>query len=176
MPSDPSQVWIALYTRPRRERSVASQLRKAGIRSYVPVRYEVRQWSDRKKTVELPLLPSYVLVQLDPSQYHRVFQADGVVRVVTFHKRVAVIQQSEVDVLRRIERANQPMFASSILFRANEEVQIIVGPFAGLRGKIIRAAETCRVALEIQELSFAFLVEVPCTCIERLSDYVRRVA
>lgn len=168
--------WIALYTRPRWEKSVASQLCKTGIHTYVPVRREVRQWTDRKKSIEVPLLPSYVLVQLDPAHYQRVFQADGIIRVITFHRKVAVIRQSEIDLLRRIEDTTESISISSNLFRTNQEVRITSGAFAGFHGKIVRADGTCRVALEIQELSCAFVVEVPCGCIERLSDYLERVA
>jgi len=103
MPSDHTQAWIAAYTRPRWEKVVASQLLKVGIQSYVPIRREVRQWSDRKKTVEVPLLPSYVLVQLDPTHYQKVFQADGIVRVITFNRRLAVIRSSEIDLLHGLK-------------------------------------------------------------------------
>ena len=176
MPSDQTQAWIAAYTRPRWEKVVASQLLKVGIQSYVPVRQEIRQWTDRKKTSEVPLLPSYVLVQLDPTHYQKVFQADGIVRVITFNRRVAVIRPSEIDLLRRIERTDKPVLFSSSLFRAQEDVRITGGAFAGLCGKVVRTDGTCRVALEIQELSFAFLVEVPCSCVERLSEHLQRVA
>ena len=142
MPSDHTQAWIAAYTRPRWEKVVASQLLKVGIQSYVPIRREVRQWSDRKKTVEVPLLPSYVLVQLDPTHYQKVFQADGIVRVITFNRRLAVIRSSEIDLLRRIERTDEPVSISSSLFQAQEEVRITGGAFAGLRGKVVRTEGT----------------------------------
>lgn len=176
MLSDQSQVWIAVYTRPRWEKTVAAQLHCAAIETYVPIRHELRQWSDRKKVLETPLLPSYVLVRLTPSQYQRVYQADGVVRVVMFRGRVAIVQQQEIDLLRRIEQAGQPLSVSSNLFRANEEVQITSGAFQGLHGRVIRSDGTCRVVLEIHELSFAFVVDVPCSCLEPLSHDLHQVA
>ena len=35
-----------------------------GIEAFLPLIKTVRQWSDRKKTVVLPLIPSYVFVSL----------------------------------------------------------------------------------------------------------------
>ena len=53
--------WYALYTKPRWEKKVAKALEKIGIIVYCPMITEVRQWSDRKKKVTLPLFKSYVL-------------------------------------------------------------------------------------------------------------------
>jgi transcriptional antiterminator NusG len=163
-----SQIWIALYTRPRWEKTVAAQLELRDIQAYVPIQRFVRQWSDRKKVVEAPLLPSYVLVQLAPNQLHRVYHTHGIIRVVTFHGRVATIQQSEIDLLKRLEQSQASVTFSSTLLQTNDFVRIIHGPFEGCLGKVIRSPDGCRVALEIQQLSCAFLVEVPCSCVESL--------
>ncbi|HXK31813.1 MAG TPA: hypothetical protein VJZ94_03790, partial [Candidatus Paceibacterota bacterium] len=72
----------------------------------------------------------------------KVFQADGIVRVITFNRRLAVIRPSEIDLLRRIERTDEPVSISSSLFQAQEEVRITGGAFAGLRGKVVRTEGT----------------------------------
>lgn len=171
-----SNIWIALYTQPHREKAIACQLRFLGMESYVPVRRVVRQWSDRKKTVEIPLLPSYVLVRLSPSEHHLVFQADGIVRVVTFHGRVAVVRQCEIDLLKRIERDDESVSITSEPFRTDEIVQIISGAFAGYRGKVVRSDGMCRVALQIEELGFAVEVKVPYSSVSRVSEEVAKAA
>jgi len=176
MTENNSQVWITIYTRPRWEKVVAAQLRLANIKSYVPVRHEVRQWSDRKKVVEIPLLPSYVLVRLTSGEYRRVYQANGVVRIVMFRGRVAVVQQAEIELLKRVEQSHQPIVVQSNLFRANDEVRILSGAFEGCRGKVTRHNGSCRVALQIEQLSFAFVVEVPYSCVSRVADGFGQVA
>ena len=169
-------IWTAVYTRARSERVVASQLRSSGFESYVPVRREVRRWSDRKKLVETPLLPSYVLVRLDPLQSHRLYQAHGVVRIVTFCGRLAVVQPSEIDLLKRLEQVNQAVRVSTGLFRFNESVQITSGAFEGLRGKVVRSNGTCRVALQIEQLGCAVMIEVPCSSVRPLTEDVTKAA
>ena len=47
--------WYALYTQPRQEKKVVSRLEQLGIEVYCPLLIQVRQWSDRKKKVEVPL-------------------------------------------------------------------------------------------------------------------------
>ena len=57
--------WLALYTNPRAEMKVAERLEKIGVEAYCPARMEMRQRSDRKKKICVPLLPSMVLVNID---------------------------------------------------------------------------------------------------------------
>jgi len=40
---------------------VAAELTGRGVRSYLPLFREVHRWKDRKKVVELPVFPGYVL-------------------------------------------------------------------------------------------------------------------
>ena len=54
--------WYAIYTKPRNEKKVAENLAAIGIESYCPIVTTLKQWSDRKKMVETPLIPSYVFV------------------------------------------------------------------------------------------------------------------
>ena len=56
--------WFVLCTKPRNELKVSGRLSRLGIEAYTPTRIEVRQWSDRKRKVIIPLLPSMVLVFL----------------------------------------------------------------------------------------------------------------
>ena len=45
--------WYAVYTRPRFEKQVGQRLLEDGIEAYVPLIKTMRQWSDRKKVVEM---------------------------------------------------------------------------------------------------------------------------
>src|SRR5690554_7279042 len=72
--------WYALYTRPRNEKKVVQGLTSLGIEVYCPMVTEVRQWSDRKKKVALPLIPSYVFVRIAETKRSMVFEVPGVVR------------------------------------------------------------------------------------------------
>jgi hypothetical protein len=53
--------WYVAYTKPRHERTAVYSLQKAGIGSFLPLTKKLRIWSDRKKYVEEPLFPSYLL-------------------------------------------------------------------------------------------------------------------
>ena len=57
--------WYVLHTKPRSEKKVEEELLSLGIHAYCPTRSEVRIWSDRKKKIDAPVLPSMVLVNID---------------------------------------------------------------------------------------------------------------
>ena len=63
---------------------------------YTPTKIEVRQWSDRKKNVLVPLLPSMVLVQLLEKEVELVFDVPGAVRFLFEHGKRASVSNEEV--------------------------------------------------------------------------------
>ena len=72
--------WYVIYTKPRNEKKVAERLQQIGITVYCPMITMIKQWSDRKKKVQIPLLNSYVFVCLEDKEREKVFQVSGVVR------------------------------------------------------------------------------------------------
>ena len=61
--------WYAVYTKPRSEKKLADRLNEHGIEAYLPLRKTLKQWSDRKKMVEEPLITSYVFVNITNENY-----------------------------------------------------------------------------------------------------------
>ena len=94
--SNISKNWFVLFTKPRNELKVTERLRSIGIEGYAPFKIEVRQWSDRKKKVLVPLLPSMVLVSLQDKQVDQVFEVPGVVRYLFEHGKRAKVSNEEV--------------------------------------------------------------------------------
>jgi transcriptional antiterminator RfaH len=94
--SNISKNWFVLFTKPRNELKVTERLRSIGIEGYAPCKIEVRQWSDRKKKVLVPLLPSMVLVSLPEKQVDQVFEVPGVVRYLFEHGKRAKVSNEEV--------------------------------------------------------------------------------
>ena len=93
--------WYVLYTKPRSEKKVEEQLLSLGINAYCPTRSEFKLWSDRKKKIYKPVLPSMILVNIDDKDINRVFESALVVRYMFWMGKRAVVRQSEVDILKK---------------------------------------------------------------------------
>ena len=91
-----SKKWFVLCTKPRNELKVTERLTRIGVEVYTPTKVEVRQWSDRKKKILVPLLPSMVLVQLLEKEVEAVFDVPGAVRFLFEHGKRASVSNEEV--------------------------------------------------------------------------------
>ena len=98
--------WFVIHTKPRFEKKVEERLLSFGIEAYCPTRKEIRLWSDRKKKVDVPVLPSMVLVRLEEKDINDVFNINGVVRYMFWLGKRAIVRQQEVDVLKNYLKAN----------------------------------------------------------------------
>jgi transcription antitermination factor NusG len=83
--------WYAVYTKPRSEKKLADLLNDKGIEAYLPMRRTLKQWSDRKKMVDEPLITSYVFVHVFRKNYFEVLNTPGAVKYIWFCGKPAVI-------------------------------------------------------------------------------------
>ena len=98
--------WFVLHTKPRFEKKVEEGLLCLGIEAYCPTRKEIRLWSDRKKKVDVPLLPSMVLVKLDEKNINDVFNVNGVIRYMFWLGKRAIVREKEIDILKKYLKGN----------------------------------------------------------------------
>ena len=98
-----NKMWFVLITRPKSEKKVASQLQQMGMEAFCPVRKEVRQWSDRKRKIETPLLPSMILVNIDDLERSRVFTVAGVKRYLFWLGKPAIVRHNEIKALKTMQ-------------------------------------------------------------------------
>ena len=106
--------WYVLHTKPRREKKVEEELLSLGINAYCPTRSEIRFWSDRKKRIQVPVLPSMVLVNIDDKDINRVFESSGVIRYMYWLGKKAIVRQNEVDILKKYLRGDYSFINSKL--------------------------------------------------------------
>ena len=93
--------WYVLYTKPKWEKKVADKLKEMGIKAYCPTTFRVRQWSDRKKKVEMPLFSSYVFVQIEERERNAVFAVSGVIRYLFWLGKPAIVRDQEIQAIQQ---------------------------------------------------------------------------
>ena len=106
--------WYVLHTKPRCEKKAEEKLLSLGIKAYCPTRNEIRLWSDRKKRIQVPVLPSMVLVNIEDKDINRVFECRGVVRYMFWLGKRAVVRQSEVDILKKYLKGDYNLINSKL--------------------------------------------------------------
>ena len=115
--------WYVLITKPRNEKKVETRLLQIGIEAYCPTRIESRQWSDRIKKVETPLLPSMILVNLKDKEREIVFDIPGSSRYLFWMGKPAQVSKEEIDVLNEMKN-NQANVIAVEQIKEGSEIDI----------------------------------------------------
>lgn len=149
--------WFALYTKPRNEKKVAENLAALGIEVYCPLVTTIKQWSDRKKKVESPLIPSYVFVKIEEANRKDVFQVAGVVQYVFWLGKPAKIQPHEIEALKTQLAA--PVVKITIeTWTPNAQIQINEGPFKNQMA-VVEKVSTNKVTLILKSLGIRLIID-----------------
>lgn len=89
--------WHVLYVNSRAEKKVAERLHQEGWEAFCPIKSEWRQWSDRRKKVEVPYFRSYVFVRFSFKEERlALLETPGVVRILFWLGQPAVIRDEEM--------------------------------------------------------------------------------
>ncbi|MDE5629396.1 MAG: UpxY family transcription antiterminator [Muribaculaceae bacterium] len=136
-----SKYWIAVYTRPRSEKKVASELANLNIESYAPIQTVVKQWSDRKKKVDCVIIPMVVFVKVDDEDAQFVRNHALIIKVLTLpgHKEPARIPEKQISQLKfMLKESNEPVVFEQTGFKQLDKVRVIRGNLSGLEGEVVR--------------------------------------
>ncbi|MFZ1729606.1 MAG: UpxY family transcription antiterminator [Bacteroidota bacterium] len=153
--------WRVLYVRPRYEKKVEQQLLDAEIEVFLPLHEVVRQWSDRKKKVILPLFPGYLFVHVDEKERSTTFEFPGVLKYVHFSGNVAEVRPDIIESLRMIVSGPAEIEVTSDRLPLGTEIRIKYGPLAGMKGHLIEYRGNRKVAVVIEAIQQTVMVEVP---------------
>lgn len=123
--------WYVLYTAPRAEKQVQNRVNAIGVTCWLPLHRSPRVWSDRIKIVEVPLFHSYLFVNCTESELRDLLRVYGVVRIVYYNGKPAVVRQTEIDAIKEFLEQ-----ASNHLLCPGEEVEILCGAMKHVSGKI----------------------------------------
>lgn len=133
--------WIALYTRPRSEKKVRAYLDSIGIENYLPVQMQLRQWSDRKKMVEVVVIPMVIFVSVDKNDPAKLPTSPLIIRPfysMGGSKKPALIPDSQIKQLKFIlGQSDYPVTFDSDILKVNDKVRVLRGPLMGLTGEIL---------------------------------------
>lgn len=151
--------WYALYTRARSEKKVRKALMEHGIEAYLPLIKTLRQWSDRKKKVELPLIPSYVFVKIQEKYFRNVLVIDGAVGFITFEGKKVPIPEKQINAMMGIVENGLDVKATTENIQKGDQVRIGSGPLRGTKGEVIEIAGKHRFVLRI-DMGYTLIVDI----------------
>lgn len=172
MKLDPTQkYWYVVYTRSRAEKKVEAELQAMEIECFLPLQKQLRQWKDRKKWVETPLITGYCFVHISRKDYDRVLQIVNVVCYVTFERKAAIVPDQQIESLRQIlTQSDFEIAVSKQNFKTGKQVEIMEGPLIGLKGELIEIRGKHKFVLRINQVDTTFTIEVPASYLSAIPE------
>jgi len=160
--SSKNKVWYAVYTRSRTEKKVRAELEAKNIECFLPLQKQLRQWKDRKKWVEVPLIPGYCFVHISRKDYDRVLQTNNVVSYIIFERKAAVIPDNQIAYIKQmLSQSDFEVEVSFENFKPGEKVEIIETPLMGLRGELTEVHGKNRFIVRLNSINTIFMLDVP---------------
>jgi len=155
--------WFAIHTRARHEKRVADRLLEQGLTTYVPLLKETHRWSDRKKTVEVPLFGCYVFAKFDPSSSQartRICRTDGVLQILGMQGEAIPIPDQQIDAVRILVNEQLPYSLHPFL-KIGERVRVRGGAMDGVEGILVArdGDRTLVVSVDVIQRSLAVRIE-----------------
>ena len=164
-----SNHWYALQVKPRFEKYVTTQLESKGYETFLPTYISKRKWSDRVKSLSLPLFPSYVFCRFNVQARLPIVITPGVMTILGAGKSPAPIDQCELSAIRQITES--PVRAEPCPYLAvGEGVRVESGPLEGLVGIVLRIKDTDRLVVSVSLLMRSVSVEINRTCLRPLRE------
>lgn len=172
--------WFALYTRARHEKQVELRLTEREFEVFLPLVSRVRQWHDRRKTIEFPMFPGYLFVRCAASELSGALQAPGVVAVVRFGNRPAEVAAEEIGNVRRFAAALAGMDDSprpGPLVTVGERVTVVEGPLRDVAGRVVETrGERVLLQVGLEAIRQGLKIEVPAAAVRSLETAPDRQA
>jgi len=156
--------WYTIYTFPRFEKKVCSELNDRKIEAYLPLQKVFRKWSDRMKMVEIPLFPSYVFVKTTDAYQLKSTSIKGICKFVSFDGKAAKVSDNDISTIKRLE--NEQLEVESGLIQGSR-VRIIRGPLAGLKGTLFTKNGKERIGVRVETVQETLSLEVSSVFLEK---------
>ncbi len=166
---DNEKNWYAIFTKPRSEKKVYQRMLDNDIEAFLPLVKTVRQWSDRKKTLEVPLIPSYIFVFLPEKELYKTLPIQGTVSVLKHLGKPARIREVEIENLRILSNNSESHNISmGISVSKGDDVEVTNGPFMGLIATCVNEGKNHRVVVNIDSMGSSFNVNIPLSFLRKL--------
>lgn len=133
--------WFVFYTKSRHEKKVSDLLLRRGYEVFLPMQKVMRQWSDRKKKVEVPLFNSYIFVNTYEHLIPEILQVPGISWSIRHNDKPAILHPKEYELIHRFLATGLTIEVIAVdNIETGDKVQVMDGPLKGAFGQVTKAA------------------------------------
>ena len=165
------QNWYIGYTYPNYEKKVQRLLSQKRIDSLLPMQKVIRQWSDRKKQIELPLFPNYIFINTTAHERFDALNTEGILKFVSFEGRPAVLSEKDIESIRKISNGDFEI-SKEHSFENGDYVMITQGPFIGMKGILFERKGKTRFGFKLDAIDQRISIEICTSMIQKINKII----
>lgn len=158
-----SNDWYVVHTKPRQENVALENLERQGFTTYCPQTLLAKRIRQQWQSILEPLFPRYLFVKLNikTDNISPIRSTLGVIGLVRFGSRVASMPESVVEAIRYKEQELRTGNREHPCWHEGDVLEILDGPFSGLKGVFLRKESFERVLLLMDVLGHKNRFSVP---------------
>jgi transcription antitermination factor NusG len=150
--------WHVLYTKPRHEIKALERLAQNGFEVYCPMKTTLKQWSDRKKKVSEPLLPSYLFIKTAEKKRSIPLTDPSVLNYIFWLGKPAIIRESEIAALKGIITKDKAQEFEIKQLKIGDKIDINKGQIKS-KNAIIKTISNNYITAELKELGMKIVLK-----------------
>jgi transcription antitermination factor NusG len=161
--------WFVVKTNSRAEKKVYDRILGMGIKAYLPLVNTIRQWSDRKKKIEVPLISSTLFVFCSVNELAKLYSIQGFHSVLYYLNKPAVVRHYEINNLKLLLQENLDVeIANFEQLVEGDKVEVINGPFQGLIATSMLIERKHKLIIEIEGIEQKYMLHIPRSFVKKL--------
>ena len=151
--------WYIVYTKPRCEKKVALTFTRRKIENFLPVNTKQIKSFRKNRMQQEPLFDSYVFANLVEKDINKIKMIDGVVNIVYWKGKPAIIQEDEIEVMKEFVTDHQNIKLEKSRIDLNDIARVIDGPEYLMEGNILTVKNTT-VKVNLPSIGFTMIAEI----------------
>jgi transcription antitermination factor NusG len=162
--------WYVAYVRLFHERKTAEKLAAMGIESFVPVREEIHQWSQRKKKVMRVLIPQMIFIHATPKERLEALTLASISHYMVLrgeHTPAVIPDRQMQQFMFMVDYSEESIEMYNSPLQPGQSIKVIKGPLAGMEGELMEIEGKSKVIVRLDLLGCAG-VDMPIGFVEAM--------
>lgn len=162
--------WYVAYVRLFHERKTAERLAAMGIESFVPVREEIHQWSQRKKKVMRVLIPQMIFIHATQKERMEALTLASISHYMVLrgeHTPAIIPDRQMQQFMFMVDYSTETIEMFTSPLEPGQSIKVIKGPLSGMEVELIEIDGKSKVVVRLDLLGCAG-VDMPIGYVEAL--------
>ena len=162
--------WYVAYVRLFHERKTAERLAAMGIESFVPVREEIHQWSQRMKKVMRVLIPQMIFIHATQKERMEALTLASISHYIVLrgeHTPAVIPDRQMRQFMFMVDYSTETIEMFTSPLEPGQSIKVIKGPLSGMEGELIEIDGKSKVVVRLDLLGCAG-VDMPIGYVEAL--------